>query len=129
MQDRIIQLIASLALALVPIILYYFWREHPPKGINRIYGYRTSLSMKNEATWRVANDYAPKFLVPIGVSAIVLTFICFFYITSLSLFHWLVIAFLAIGLFSIIPLTEWHLHKHFDKDGNPKKQSASGKEP
>ena len=124
--DRIVQLIACLAIALVPIILYYFWREHPPKGINRIYGYRTSLSMKNEATWRVANDYAPKFLVPIGVSTIVFTIIGFFVLEE---FYRPIVIFLILSLISIIPLTEWHLHKHFDKDGNPKKQSAGGKEP
>ncbi len=71
MQDRIIRLIANLALAPVPIILYYFWKERPPKGINRIYGYRTSMSMKNEATWRMANDYATKFLLPLGVLTII----------------------------------------------------------
>jgi uncharacterized membrane protein len=125
MQDRIIQLVASLAIALVPIILYYFWREYPPKGINRMYGYRTSLSMKNEATWRVANDYAPKFLVPVGVATIIFAITGFFVLEE---FFRPVVFFLVLSSISIIPFTEWHLHKHFDKDGNPKRDSVSDKE-
>jgi len=50
MQTQITQLVASLVISVIPIIAYYHMRESPPKGINRIYGYRTSMSMKNDAT-------------------------------------------------------------------------------
>ncbi|MFP4091606.1 MAG: SdpI family protein [Cyclobacteriaceae bacterium] len=126
MDDKITQLIAGIIYGLIPIIMYYFWKERPPKGINRIYGYRTSMSMKNEATWRVANNYATKFLVPIGVLTIILT-IAFFFI--LDEFNLLVVIFFVVSSVSIIPFTEWHLRKHFDKDGNPKKSSAGDQEP
>ena len=44
---------------LTPILIFLIgllWKKHPPKEINGGYGYRTSMSMKNQDTW----DYAHK---------------------------------------------------------------------
>ena len=81
--------------------------------------------MKNEATWKTANNYAPKLFVPIGVLTILIAIVGFFVFDK---FYLIVVIFFVVSLISIIPLTEWYLHKHFDKDGNPKKQGAGGKE-
>lgn len=45
---------------LIPIItIFVGWMvlKHPPKKINSIYGYRTTMSMKNMDTWRFAHEY------------------------------------------------------------------------
>jgi len=73
----------------------------------------------------MANHYATKFLLPLGVLTIIFAVVGFFVLDN---FFYVVVIFFVLGLISIIPLTEWHLHKHFDKDGNPKKSSVGGKE-
>ena len=43
---------------LTPAIMIGFGRgfmKHPPKTINMVYGYRTSMSMKNKETWDFAH--------------------------------------------------------------------------
>jgi tellurite resistance protein TehA-like permease len=75
--------------------------------------------MKNEATWKTANNYAPKLFVPIGVLTILIAIVGFFVFDK---FYLIVVIFFVLGLISIILLTEWHPHKHFDKDGNPKNE-------
>ena len=45
---------------LIPFLMIAFgWimLKHPPKSINGIYGYRTSMSMKNMDTWQFAHAY------------------------------------------------------------------------
>ncbi|WP_068455836.1 SdpI family protein [Aedoeadaptatus pacaensis] len=47
----------AFAVLLIPGIMIFFGRlmmDHPPKTINAAYGYRTAMSMINQATW----DYA-----------------------------------------------------------------------
>lgn len=43
---------------IIPLLMILFGRimlKHPPKNINGIYGYRTSMSMKNMDTWNFAH--------------------------------------------------------------------------
>lgn len=49
--------ICDLLIPLTMIGFGYVLKKHPPKGINGIYGYRTSRSMKNKETWNFANTY------------------------------------------------------------------------
>lgn len=45
---------------LIPMIMLFFgmkFRKHSPKNINVIYGYRTTMSMKNKDTWEFAHRY------------------------------------------------------------------------
>lgn len=44
--------------SLIPVTMIIFgilWKSHPPKSINWAYGYRTSMSMKNNETWKFAH--------------------------------------------------------------------------
>ena len=55
---------------LVPLLMVIFGRimyKHAPKSINGIYGYRTSMSMKNEDTWKFAHDYCGRLWWKLGV--------------------------------------------------------------
>lgn len=49
---------------LVPVTMlvlgYLFKGIHFPKDVNALCGYRTSMSMKNEKTWKFANAYWEK---------------------------------------------------------------------
>ena len=55
---------------LVPLLMIIFGRimyKHAPKSINGVYGYRTSMSMKNEDTWKFAHDYCGRLWYKIGL--------------------------------------------------------------
>lgn len=45
----------------------------PPKTINRLYGYRTKTSMKNQQTWDFAQVYVAKKMVVIGLIMLLLS--------------------------------------------------------
>lgn len=51
--------ILLLFLVVVALLFYFF----PPRNINRLYGYRTFKSMKNEDNWRTANKYASQIML------------------------------------------------------------------
>ena len=55
---------------LVPVTMlvlgYLFKGIHFPKDVNAFCGYRTSMSMKNEKTWKFANAYWGKICWRIG---------------------------------------------------------------
>lgn len=54
---------------LIPFVMIIFGRimfKHPPKKINGIYGYRTSMSMKNMDTWHFAQEFCGKLWWKIG---------------------------------------------------------------
>lgn len=55
---------------LIPFIMIVFgksWMRTAPKKINHIYGYRTSMSMKNIDTWVFAHYYCGKLWYRCGV--------------------------------------------------------------
>lgn len=55
---------------LVPVLMMAAGRmmfRHPPKSINRIYGYRTSMSMKNMETWKFAHETCGKLWQKVGL--------------------------------------------------------------
>lgn len=53
----------------VPLLMIAFGRvmyKYPPKKINGIYGYRTSVSMKNKDTWEFAHKTCGKLWWKVG---------------------------------------------------------------
>ena len=40
---------------------------YPPKGINALYGYRTSSSMKTKERWDFAQKYSSKLMIKLGL--------------------------------------------------------------
>lgn len=125
--------IADLLIPATMIGFGYVFQHHPPKEINSVYGYRTSMSMKNVDTWRFAHRYCGKLwfrfgllLLPITVAALCLVIgkdrdtiedvgvlVCFAQMVPL------------IG--ALIP-TEYALRKQFDKNGKRRKQSDDAKD-
>ena len=69
---------------LIPLTMLIFGRllfRRTPKEINYVYGYRTKRSMRNEETWKFANQYFGKarylcglLSAPLSVIAIALVF-------------------------------------------------------
>lgn len=96
-----------------------------PKEINAIFGYRTSMSMKNRETWEFAHHYFGKLWFFLGIFLLPVTILLMlpvlgkaedtvgFYGAFISIIQCVVM------LFPIV-LTERSLRKHFDKDGQRK---------
>ncbi len=50
----------NLMLPVLMIVIGKIFTKHPPRTVNGIYGYRTSMSMKNQDTWDFAQAYFGK---------------------------------------------------------------------
>ena len=111
---------------IIPIIMLFFgvkFRNNSPKNINGIYGYRTSMSMKNNETWEFAHHYCGRLWIRLGfiilIISIIFTLIAFTCdgkvegIIDLSIVTIQTIAVIV----SIFPV-EKELKKNFDKNGN-----------
>ena len=113
---------------LIPVLMIIFGRimyKHAPKSINGVYGYRTSMSMKNEDTWKFAHDYCGRLWYKIGFIMLipsVLVQLPFMKSSADTVGNvTLVLEFIQICVMigSIVP-TERALRKTFDKYGNRK---------
>lgn len=97
-----------------------------PKDINPVYGYRTTMSMKNRDTWEFAHRHCGRLWVKLGLILLPVNLI------PMLLVLWqsedvvgnvgtvLCVINLAVIIASIFP-TEAALKKNFDQDGNRKK--------
>jgi immunity protein, SdpI family len=100
------------------ILLFILVQKFPPKKINWYYGYRTSRSMKNEETWKIAQVYSSKKAIELALLSFVFPPI-FYFIYPDNNFLLSVI----VNTLLILPnywFTEKHLEKMFDRDGNKK---------
>ena len=85
---------------MIPAVMIGFGRsffKKPPRDINATFGYRTTMSMKNQETWQLAHRVCGRYW-----------FICGLILLPLSVLPMLCV---------IIP-TEHALRKNFDKNGN-----------
>jgi hypothetical protein len=103
------------------IIVGLIFKNHWPKEINYIYGYRTKRSMISQGTWDYANRRTGQLWFKIGITLLAVITISKFFIPipaeKLSLIHTGVSL---IGLFVSIPIIERELKMNFDRYGNPK---------
>ncbi len=116
-------LVLFLFLSLLYIGIGALMYKYPPKQVNYILGYRTTMSMKNEETWKFANVYWAKTFFIDGLillaPSIIIPIVCK---ESIHL-DAIATSFSFILILAIIPtilLTEKALRKKFDKDGNLK---------
>lgn len=117
-----------IVLLLIPVTMLGFgllWKNHSPKTINIIYGYRTTRSMKSNETWYFAHKYIGAIWFYAGIafaiiSMILLIFFESFYKDALESVV-LIITFVQIVsmIASIVP-TEMALKKRFDENGHRK---------
>lgn len=111
---------------LIPVLMIVIGRvfvKNPPKTINGIYGYRTSMSRKSQATWDFAQQYCGKLWRKIGWVMLPLSVIAMLPAVGKSDdivggAGAVIETVECIMLFlSILPV-ERALKKRFDKDGN-----------
>lgn len=111
---------------LIPLIMLGFGKysmKNAPKKINYIFGYRTSMSMKNKDTWMFAHNYCGKLWYRYGLLLLPTTTIGMCFVIGKSedvignvgsIICCLQLIPLTISIF----LTEKALKKTFDKNGN-----------
>lgn len=94
--------------------------SYPPKKINKLYGYRTKASMRNQQTWEEANRYSAKQISYCGIILLTIGVLSLLS-PSIAKVNTNIATVLTI-IFSVLPLplTELHLKKVFDKEGNRK---------
>ncbi|MEL7145673.1 MAG: SdpI family protein, partial [Bacteroidota bacterium] len=101
------------------LVLAVIFRSFPPKSINGLYGYRTAFSMKSQEVWNEGNRYSFNLMIAVG-AIVTLTQIILHFTMSGNLKILMATILLVVLLIAIIPATEDHLRKHFDKEGKPK---------
>lgn len=100
----------------------YFLKK-APKEINPVFGYRTTMSMKNKDTWEFAHRYCGQIWYVCGLILLPLSIVPMLFVIGQS-DDTIGTLGAVICLVQIIPLvgavlpTEKALKKNFDKDGN-----------
>lgn len=111
---------------LIPALMILFGKiftEHPPTSINSIYGYRSSMSKKNQETWDFAHAYCGKVWKKVGWIMLPFSIILMFPIMGKSIdiigtVGAVIEIVECIVLLAAIYPVERALKKNFDKDGN-----------
>jgi len=107
------------------IIWGWLFMKKPPQTINYIYGYRTTMSMKNKDTWNFAHKHCGKIWYYVGMILLPLSIsVMFFYIGSevgtIGTIGGILVGIQTLILITSILPTSIALHKQFDKDGKRK---------
>lgn len=114
--------ICGLLLPLLMILIGFVFQKNPPKTINSVYGYRTTMSRKNQETWDFAHQYCGRLWWKTGwtmlpVSVLIMLFVRTGSENLVALAGGLcVFAQCAILILSILPV-EAALKKNFDQNG------------
>ena len=75
MRFYIMMFICNLLIPIVMLTCGFLMYKKPPKEINGIIGYRTTMSRKNKDTWAFAHDYCGKLWIKLGFLLLILTII------------------------------------------------------
>ena len=114
-----------LTLTIIPlsmIIIGKYFTKSPPKKINKMFGYRTKMSMKNNDTWRFAHELSGKLMYKLGLISLPITTLPFIFVLgeneeTIGNFSMILIIIQTVAIFIPIILTEKALKDNFDKDG------------
>ena len=110
---------------LIPITMVYFGQrffKSPPKSINATFGYRSTMSMKNQETWKLAHTVCGRFWFRCGRILLPLSVVPMLLVigrgTETVGYTGVIIVFIQlVPLLCVIPVTEHALRKNFDKNG------------
>ena len=100
----------------ISLIFFYF----PPKKINLIYGHRTSMSIKNQNTWKEANKRSTYMMLLVSALTCILQLIGIVFNINQETTILYPSIFLVAGLIIGVLVIEKQLKTIFDKDGNRK---------
>lgn len=121
----IFMLIMVLLIPITMIIFGRLFKVKPPQKINPLFGYRTSMSMKNMDTWRFAHYTAGTFWFLAGIVILPITVVSMLMVIQqpvqlVGTVGGVLVVIQIIFLISDIFYTERQLKKNFDQNGNRK---------
>lgn len=113
---------------LIPVTMIGFGKlflNKAPKEINYIFGYRTTMSMKNKDTWEFAHKYCGRIWFVCGWIVLLLSIIAMLFVLgkdddTVGMIGGIVCSLQLIPVLGSIYPTEKALKKTFDKEGNRK---------
>ncbi|MBO3365355.1 SdpI family protein [Clostridium perfringens] len=119
----IFMMVMELLIPLIMIILGKQFSKKAPKEINYLFGYRTSMFMKNKDTWEFAHKYCGRLWLKIGYIMFVVSFIIMLFVLgkgeqSIGTLGGALCMIQRVVLVASIFPTERALRKNFDKYGN-----------
>lgn len=125
MYFKLYLVICNLLISLIMVVFGIIFEKHTPKNINGLYGYRTTMSMKNKDTWEFAHQYCGKLWKKIGfiilIPSLLVTFVSFTMNDNMqSIVSVALVSIQTIILIVAIVPVEKELKKHFDENGNRK---------
>ncbi len=111
---------------LIPITMIGFGKlflKQAPGEINAVFGYRTTMSMKNKDTWEFAHNYCGKLWYRCGLFLLPLSVIPLLFVIGknediVGTIGGIICMVQLVALLAPIFPTEAALKKNFDKDGN-----------
>jgi len=119
----IIMTLFALTIPAMMLLFGAMFVKSAPKNINRFFGYRTEMSMKNRDTWEFAHKHIGRLWVVIALIMLPLSVVPMLFVIGKS--HDIIgTVNCAVMFLQLIPLivpiffTEAALKKAFDKDGN-----------
>ena len=121
---------------MIPLIMIGFGKlflNRAPKEINPVYGYRTSMSMKNKDTWEFAHAYFGKVWFRIGIVMLPVSIIPLFFVLGRNtntvgmVGGALCIVQCVVLLVSIFPV-EKALKRNFDSNGRRRSEAVQKSE-
>lgn len=112
-------------LLFIPITMIGFGRyfiKLAPKEINMVFGYRTTMSMKNKETWQFAHNYCGKLWYNLGRILVPLSTLPMLFVIgkdkdTIGYFSLIFLGIQMVCLIGSIIPTERALKKTFDKNG------------
>lgn len=119
----VFMIIMDTIMPLTMIVFGKYFMHRTPREINRVYGYRTAMSMKNITTWDFAHKHFGKIWYYLGTIILSLSVIAMLFCISkdygtIETVGGIICGVqLALVFISIVP-TEIALRKTFDKNGN-----------
>ena len=110
---------------LIPLVMIGFGRmflHKPPKTINSGFGYRTTMSMKNQDTWQFAHHYCGKLwywlgLIMLPLSVVPMLLVLGKEIGTIGTVGTVICFVQVVPMVGTIVPTELALRKTFDKNG------------
>lgn len=116
--NTFLHLLIGPLMLVISLIFFYF----PPKKINLIYGHRTSMSMKNQDTWKEANKRSTHMMLLVSALTCIFQLIGIVFNINEETTILYATVFLVAGLIIGVIVIEKQLKAIFDKDGNRKMQ-------
>ena len=111
---------------LIPLTMIFFgnrFLHNAPRNINFTFGYRTTMSMKNNDTWKYAHNCLGKIWRICGLSLLPLSVVPLIFVFGRDIdlvgtVGGIIVGLQLIPMFFSIILVEQGLKRNFDKNGN-----------